>query len=119
MIYEPPNQSLTLYADNNGIETSGRWREGIFYRYRSLTGRRDALSLTYLRAKGLNSFGIGYSLPLNHHGMKLDIDYSANSNEIIKGDFKPLGVKGHASAFNLTWRLPFNVDSFRRYETGL
>lgn len=119
VIYEPPNQSLTLYADNNGIETSGRWREGIFYRYRSLTGRRDALSLTYLRAKGLNSFGIGYSLPLNHHGMKLDIDYSANSNEIIKGDFKPLGVKGHASAFNLTWRLPFNVDSFRRYETGL
>ena len=119
VIYEPPNQSLTLYADNNGIETSGRWREGIFYRYRSLTGRRDALSLTYLRAKGLNSFGIGYSLPLNHHGMKLDIDYSTNANEIIKGDLKPLGVKGHASAFNMTWRLPFNVDSFRRYETGL
>ena len=119
IVYEPPNQSLTLYADNNGYDTSGRWREGIFYRYKSLTGHRDALNITYLRGKGLNSFGIGYSLPLNYHGMTLDIDYSTNANKIIKGDLNPLGVKGHASAFNMTWHLPFMVDAFRRYETGL
>lgn len=119
IIYEPNNQSVTLYTDNNGSEVSGRWRGGIFYRYRSLTGRRDALNLTYLHGKGLNAFSVGYSMPLNHRGMKLDFDYSTNANETIKGDLKPLGVKGHASAFNLTWRLPFTVDAFRRYETGL
>ena len=119
IIYEPNNQTLTLYADNNGSEVNGRWREGIFYRYRSLTGRRDALNLTYMRGKGLDSFSVGYSMPLNHRGMKLDFDYSTNANETIKGDLKPLGVKGHASAFNLTWRLPFTVDTFRRYEAGL
>lgn len=117
IIYEPNNQSVTLFTDNNGSEVSGRWRGGIFYRYRSLTGRRDALNLTYLHGKGLNAFSVGYSMPLNHRGMKLDFDYSTNANETIKGDLKPLGVKGHASAFNLTWRLPFTVDSFRRYET--
>lgn len=119
IIYEPNNQSVTLYTDNNGSEVSGRWRGGIFYRYRSLTGRRDALNLTYLHGKGLNAFSVGYSMPLNHRGMKLDFDYSTNANETIKGDLKPLGVKGHASSFNLTWRLPFTVDPFRRYETGL
>ena len=51
--------------------------------------------------------------------MKLDFDYSTNSNETIKGELKPLGVKGHANAFSLTWRLPFTVDTFRRYEAGL
>lgn len=119
IIYEPNNQSVTLYTDNNGSEVSGHWRGGIFYRYRSFTGRRDALNLTYLHGKGLNAFSVGYSMPLNHRGMKLDFDYSTNANETIKGDLKPLGVKGHASSFNLTWRLPFTVDPFRRYETGL
>ena len=119
IIYEPQNQLLTLYTDNNGSEVSGRWRGGIFYRYRSLTKRRDALNLNYLRGKGLDSFSVGYSMPLNHRGMKLDFDYSTNSNETIKGDLKPLGVKGHANAFSLTWRLPFTVDTFRSYEVGL
>lgn len=119
IIYEPQNQALTLYTDNNGSEANGRWRAGIFYRYKSLTERRDALNLAYLRGKGLDSFSVGYSMPLNHHGMKLDFDYSTNANETIKGELKSLGVKGHASAFNLTWRLPFTVDPFRRYEAGL
>ena len=30
IIYEPKNQALTLYTDNNGSEVSGRWRAGIF-----------------------------------------------------------------------------------------
>ena len=42
-------------------------------------------------------------------------DYSTNANKIIKGNLNPLGVKGHASAFNMTWHLPFMVDAFRRY----
>lgn len=119
VIYEPNNQSVTLYTDNNGSEASGRWRGGIFYRYRSLTGRRDALNLTYLHGKGLNAFTVGYSMPLNPRGMKLDFDYSTNANETIKGDLRSLGVKGHASSFNMSWRLPFTVDTFRRYEAGL
>ena len=43
MAFEPKNQSVTLYTDNDGYETSGRWRAGIFYNMKSVTGHRDSL----------------------------------------------------------------------------
>lgn len=118
--FEPKhNQSVSLYVDNNGYESSGRWREGIFYTVRSLTGQRDALRLNYMRSKGTNIFGANYSLPVNNLGTMLDFDYGTNTTEIIKGNMEPLGVKGHSYAAGMTLRHPLCVDEKRRYEIGL
>ena len=119
VIYEPKNQSVTLMLDNNGYENTGRFRQGLFYNYRSLTGQRDGLHAQYVRSDGSNAWGIGYSYPLNRKGMKLDLDYTANSTKIKKGILKPLGVEGKARSINITWRVPFMVDDIRRYEAGL
>ena len=119
IVYEPSNQALTLLVDNNGYETTGRWREGLFYNYRSLTGNRDGLHAQYIHAIGSDAWGTGYSAPLNKRGMKLDLDYTANSTEIKKGELKPLGVEGKAHSIGATWRMPFFVDADRRYEMGI
>ena len=117
--FEPKhNQSISLYVDNNGYESSGRWREGVFYTVRSLTGQRDALRLNYMRSKGTNIFGSNYSLPLNNMGTMLDFDYGTNTTEIIKGNLESIGVKGHAYAGSVTLRHPLIVDETRRYEIG-
>ena len=118
--YEPKqNQSVTLYLDNNGYETSGRFRQGIFYNIRSLTGMRDSLRLNYMRSEGTNIYGIGYSLPVGKMGTRLDFDYSGNTTKIIKGDAKPLDIKGEASSIGLAIRHPLRVDQKRRDEVGL
>ena len=118
--YEPKqNQSVTVYLDNNGYETSGRFRQGLFYNIRSLTGMRDSLRLNYLRSEGSNIYGIGYSLPIGKMGTRLDLDYSGNNSKIIKGDAKPLDIKSDASAFALAIRHPLVVDQKRKYEVGL
>ena len=118
--YEPKqNQSVTLYMDNNGYETSGRFRQGIFYNIRSLTGMRDSLRLNYMRSEGTNIYGIGYSLPVGKMGTRLDFDYSGNTTKIIKGDAKPLDIKGEASSIGLAIRHPLRVDQKRRDEVGL
>ncbi len=119
VVYEPKNQALTLLVDNNGYETTGRWREGLFYNYRSLTGNRDGFNAQYIRSRGSDAWGASYTVPLNKRGMKLDIDYTANSTEIKKGELKPLGVEGKAHSIGATWRLPFFIDETRRYEFGL
>ena len=119
ILYEPKNQSIMLYVDNAGYETGGKWREGIFYTYRSLTGRRDILHANFLRSSGTKAWNFGYSFALGHHGTKLDIGYSANQNEIKKGELAPLGVKGKAHSINATLRIPFFVNQHSRYETGL
>ena len=118
--YEPKqNQNFTIYLDNNGYETSGRFRQGLFYNIRSLTGMRDSLRLNYLRSEGSNMYGLGYSLPVSKLGTRLDIDYSGNNTKIIKGEAKPLDVKSDASAIGLAIRHPLRVDQKRRDEVGL
>ncbi len=117
--YEPKNQALTLYVDNGGYETSGKWREGIFYNYRSLTGRRDSFRANYIRSTGTDAWGVGFSIPLNHRGMKLDLDYNTNETEIKSGELVALGVEGKAKSIGATLRVPFHADQKSRYETGL
>ena len=119
VLYEPNNQSVMIYADNAGYETSGKYREGIFYNYRSLTGRRDSLHANYLMSKGTQAWDFGYSMPIGHHGMKFDIGYSANTTEQKKGELASYGVEGKAHSISATLRIPFFVNQFARYETGL
>ena len=113
------NHAVSLYVDNAGYDTSGRWREGIFYTMRSVTGQRDALRLSYLRSEGTNIFGANYSLPVNNLGTMLDFDYGYNTTKIIKDDLKSVGFKGRSYAAGLTLRHPLLVDDKRRYEVGL
>lgn len=118
--YEPKqNQSFMLYLDDNGYETSGRFRQGLFYNVRSLTGTRDSFRMNYLRSQGTNMYGAGYSLPVGKLGTRLDIDYSANTTKIIKGEAKPLDVRGNAHAVGLAIRHPLRVDQKRKDEIGL
>lgn len=119
MAFEPKNnQTVSLYVDNHGYDTSGRWREGIFYTVRSLTGQRDALRLSYLRSNGTNVVGANYSMPVNNRGTMLDFDYGTNTTKIIKGGLKDL-VKGHAYAASVTLRHPLRIDEKRRDEIGI
>ena len=119
MVFEPKNQSVTLYMDNDGYKTSGRLREGIFYNMKSLTGQRDPLRAHFIRSKGTKAWALGYSVPISKKGMRLDLDYSGNRTEVVKGELKPLGVEGKSSSYSLTWRVPFHVTERSRHEAGL
>ena len=121
MVFEPKNQSVTLYVDNDGYETSGRWREGIFYNMKSLTGHRDSLRAHFIRSDGTKAWALGYSVPISKKGMRLDLDYSGNRTEVIKGELKNrnLDVTGKSTSFSLTWRVPFHVTDRSRHEAGL
>lgn len=119
VVFEPQNQNITLYMDNDGYETSGRWRQGIFYNMRSLTGHRDRLRASYLRSQGTRSWSFGYGFPISNKGMKLVLDYSTNNTEVVSGELRPLGVQGKSNYFALTWQVPFSVTESSRHEAGL
>ena len=119
LVYEPKrNSSVTLFMDSSGYDSSGRLREGFYYANRSLTGRRDNLHTYYQHSLGSDAWGLGYTAPLNHHGMKLDLSYSGNQTKIKKGALKDFDVEGNAWAVGATLRVPFLVDANRRFETG-
>lgn len=117
--FEPRNQTVTLYVDNDGYKNSGRWREGIFYNLRSLSGYRDALRSSFIRSQGTKAWSLGYSVPVSKRGMRLDFNYAGNKTEVTNGELKPLGVEGKSNSFALTWRVPFRMTEHSRHETGL
>ena len=119
MAFEPQNQSVTLYVDNDGYETSGRWREGLFYSMRSLTGQRDALRGSFIRSQGTKAWSFGYSFPVSKRGMRLDLNYASNRTKVTNGEMKPLGVEGTSTSYSLTWRVPFHITEHSRHEAGL
>ena len=119
MAFEPKNQSVTLYTDNDGYETSGRWRAGIFYNMKSVTGHRDSLRAHFIGSRGTKAWSLGYSVPVSKKGMRLDLDYSGNKTKVVKGELEPLGVEGKSTSFSLTWRVPFRVTEHSRHEAGL
>ncbi|WP_041914942.1 ShlB/FhaC/HecB family hemolysin secretion/activation protein [Selenomonas ruminantium] len=116
---EPQNQSVTLYVDNDGYKTSGRWREGLFYNMRSLSKNRDALRSSFIRSQGTKAWAVGYSVPVSNRGMRLELNYAGNKTEVKKGELKPLGVQGKSQSFSLTWRVPFYMTEHSRHEAGL
>ena len=118
-VFEPQNQSVTLYTDNDGYESSGRWRQGIFYNIRSLSGSRDALRASFIRSQGTKAWSLGYSFPISPKGMRLDFDYAGNRTEVTDGELRPLGVEGKSSSYSVTWRAPFHVTENSRHEAGL
>jgi hemolysin activation/secretion protein len=117
--FEPQNQTVTFYLDNDGYDNSGRWRQGIFYAMRSLSGYRDALRGSFIRSQGTKAWTMGYSIPLSQRGMRLELNYSGNRTKITNGELKNLGVRGKAQSFSLNWRVPFYITAHSRHETGL
>ncbi|MGP1575831.1 ShlB/FhaC/HecB family hemolysin secretion/activation protein [Selenomonas sp.] len=117
---EPTNDAFTLYGDNAGSETTGRWREGVYYTNRSLFGWRDRLTLGFLHTQGLNSFMAGYSYPLGTGGTRLELSYSTNSTKVIGGQYHAWGipVNGHASALQAALSHPFCVTPYMRAEAS-
>ena len=117
--FEPQNQSVTLYTDNDGYETSGRWRAGIFYNRKSVSRHRDSLRAHFIGSRGTKAWSLGYSVPISRKGMRLELDYSGNRTKVVKGELEPLGVEGRSNSFSVTWRAPFRVTERSRHEAGL
>lgn len=118
-VAEPQKSLVNLYVDNAGSESSGEWREGLFFTDRSLTGNRDSMMLSGIRSDGTKSFSASYITPVGRSGTKLGLNYSANSVHITDGDLADMNVKGHSSAYGVSVIQPLIVSESMRTEASL
>lgn len=118
-VAEPQKSLVNLYVDNAGSESSGEWREGLFFTDRSLTGNRDSMMFSGIRSDGTKSFSASYITPVGRSGTKLGLNYSANSVHITDGELEDLNVKGHSSAYGVSVIQPLIVSESMRTEASL
>lgn len=117
--YEPPREQFSLFADNSGSETSGEWREGLSYSNRSLSGRRDQLTIGSMFSKGTTSGSFSYSVPFTTSGSRLGLSYSANSVKIIQGPLRELNTRGRSDSYGISLTQPLSISKERKMEAGV
>ena len=113
-VLEPKRHDLRLMVDDLGNPMTGRTRATLAYLNRSLFGWRDELSISDSEAKGQHSRAIGYGLPVNRWGGRLDLSYNQDKTAIKNGILAPLNITGESRAWTLSARQPVYMS--QRYQ---
>ena len=89
------NFEFSLFADNEGTESSGRYRFGAMADFINVTGSADRLALFYARTnEQQNNYSLTYELPINAHPTVLGLDFCYSNYELSQA-YEVLGAKGH------------------------
>ena len=116
--YEPKRDTWTIFEDNAGSDTSGQYRTGLFFNTKSLSGNCDALSLGTVISEGTKAANVMYSRSLGRSGTKMNLMYSINAVEVVKGDYEDM-IKGHANSYAIGFTQPIVVNETTRTELSL
>ena len=116
--YEPMRDTWTIFEDNAGSDTSGQYRTGLFFNTKSLSGNCDALSLGTVISEGTKAANVMYSRSLGRSGTKMNLMYSTNAVEVVKGDYEDM-IKGHANSYAIGFTQPILVNETTRTELSL
>ena len=116
--YEPKRDTWNIFEDNAGSDTSGQYRTGLFFNTKSLSGNCDALSLGTVISEGTKAANVMYSRSLGRSGTKMNLMYSTNAVEVVKGDYEDM-IKGHANSYAIGFTQPIVVNETTRTELSL
>lgn len=119
-IIEPSPYALLVYADNAGQKDTGRERGGVLFSVRSLTGRRDVLSLGGNGSEGTRAGYLSYETPVHPSGTRMGLSYNINTIKVVDGVFEPLKITGESSDLDLYLSQPLHVaeDALLKGDAG-
>ncbi len=109
-VIEPAVNSLQVWADNQGVQSTGEYQFGGLYRRYGIFGIDDRLTLYATNARETLNGNVSYNLPLNTWGTRAGISYSRSAMAIIDGPIKELGVEGRSQSGSLNLTHPLFVD---------
>jgi len=114
-VTEPPRISSTVLADNYGSPFAGRARVTGNVVVRSLTGRRDPLSLGATLSEGARSVSLAYATPIGADGARLNSFASFERSKIVNGSPALIGQTSQT----LTAGMIFSFAPLRADESGV
>ncbi len=108
LVAEPQRSGFefSLFADNEGTESSGRYRFGALADFINVTGSADRLALFYARSnEQQNNYSLTYELPINSHPTVLGLDFCYSNYELSQA-YEVLGAQGHEYSAELYVKEP-------------
>ena len=110
---EAPAFRLGFGTDNYQSPSIGSEQFSIQVGHDDLFGLGDRISAGYGITRGLDSFDIGYAIPLNALEGTLSLNYSKDESSIVEQGFEDLDIRSEAQTFSIGFRQPV----IRRPET--
>ena len=107
-VVEPKQVGGSIFADNAGSRDSGRARVGFSVTNRSLTGRRDALSVSGVMSEGSRAGYLSYTTPIGSAGGTLEVSAGANQVHNVRGPWHGIAdIRSYAQSFTARWSYPW------------
>ena len=105
-VTEPSRRSLDFFVDNNGVDSTGRLREGIDGHLYGLFGVDDRLDANIAHSSGANDGAVSYSIPVTSSNGRLEASYSSSQVNVINGAFRQINITGRSSVSSLGYTQP-------------
>ncbi len=105
-VIEPPVDTWQIFVDNQGVENTGRWESGTYYKRHGLFGVDDRLTFYGVRSEGNLNGNVAYNVPVNPWGGRAGVSYTEGRIKIIEGPFVALDVTGRSSQAAVNFSQP-------------
>jgi len=109
-VTEPPRNTLQLFVDNQGVQTTGRNQAGVYYKLHGLAGIDDRLTFYGIKSDGNLNGNVAYNVPFNPWGGRVGVSYTQGNIKIVSGPFQPLDVTGKSDQVAVNLAQPVFVN---------
>lgn len=105
-IQEASPFQLGIGGDNYQSPSIGSEQFSIQASYANLIGLGDQISAGYGITEGLDSFDVGFAVPVNPMDGTISVGYSNDDSRILETDFEDLDIRSESETFSLSFRQP-------------
>lgn len=108
-VTEPPRNTLQLFFDNQGVQTTGKIEGGAYYKLHNLAGIDDRFTFYGVKSQGNLNGSIAYNVPVNPWGGRLGVSYTQGKIKIVQGPLAGAEVTGKSNLAAVNFGQPIWV----------
>lgn len=118
-IDQAPGFQTNLAFDNYRAPSIGTLQGTVEAAHNNVLGFGDRFFGTYSISEGLNTFDLGYNIPINARNGSVGVQFSNSDSEIVEAAFRDLGIKSDAQTLSFNIRQPIIRRPEQEFALGL
>ncbi|WP_299405513.1 ShlB/FhaC/HecB family hemolysin secretion/activation protein [Acaryochloris sp. IP29b_bin.148] len=118
-IDQAPGFQTNLAFDNYRAPSVGTLQGTVDIAHNNVLGFGDRIFGTYSLSDGLNTFDLGYNVPINARNGSVGVQFSNSDSEIVEAAFRDLGIKSDSQTLSFNLRQPIIRNPEQELALGL
>jgi hemolysin activation/secretion protein len=110
MVVEPSRNSVQVFADNQGVDSVGKYEAGLSYQHYGLFGD-DKATLYTADSQGDISVEASYNAPITPWGGRINISDTNGRIHVFQGAYANLNIRGRSNTAAISLTQPVLVNS--------